>query len=88
MRAWRASVEDATAKLDQLRPVTFKLRTDTGGTIQYALIAEEVAKIYPALVIRDQNGRIDGVRYDEIAPMLLNEMQKEHATVATLVAQR
>lgn len=55
--------------------------------MQYGLIAEEVAKIYPELVIRDQNGRVDGVRYDELAPMLLNEMQKEHSTVASLVAQ-
>jgi hypothetical protein len=67
-----------TEKLEQLRPVTFKLKTDTSGTVQYGLIAEEVARVYPELVIRDQNGRIDGVRYDELAPMLLNEMQKEH----------
>ena len=48
---------------------------------RYGLIAEEVAKFYPELVVRDGNGRIDGVRYDELAPMLLNEMQKEHATI-------
>jgi hypothetical protein len=76
-----------TAKLAQLRPVTFKLRTDRKGTVQYGLIAEEVARVYPELAIRDENGRIDGVRYDELAPMLLNEMQKEQAAVATLVAQ-
>lgn len=39
-------------------------------------IAEEVAQVYPELLIRDQNGRIDGVRYEELAPMLLNEVQK------------
>jgi hypothetical protein len=34
--------------------------------------------VYPELVVRDQTtGRIDGVRYDELAPMLLNEMQKQ-----------
>ncbi len=76
-----------TVKLGQLRPVTFKLKTDAEGTVQYGLIAEEVDKVYPELVVRDQNGRIDGVRYDELAPMLLNEMQKEQATVATLVDQ-
>lgn len=43
--------------------------------------------MYPELVIRNEQGRIDGVRYDELAPMLLNEMQKEQTTVATLVAQ-
>ncbi len=34
-----------------------------------------------------RKGRVDGVRYDELAPMLLNEMQKEHATVDALVTQ-
>jgi hypothetical protein len=71
-----------TAKLQQLRPVTFHYKADPQGTLRYGLIAEEVAKVYPELVVRDSKGRIDGVRYDELAPMLLNEMQKEHATVA------
>jgi hypothetical protein len=66
-----------TARLGQLRPVTFHLKTDPKGALQYGLIAEEVAKVYPELVIRDQKGRIDGVRYDELAPMLLNEAQKQ-----------
>ena len=68
-----------TAKLEQLRPVTFHLKTDPKGALQYGLIAEEVAKVYPELVIRDASGRIDGVRYDELAPMLLNEVQKRNA---------
>ena len=75
------------AKLEQLRPVTFKLKTDAKGTLQYGLIAEEVAKVYPELVIRDQNGRIDGVRYDELAPILLNEVQKQQQTIAAQAAQ-
>jgi hypothetical protein len=65
-----------TTKLGQLRPVSFKLKSDATGTRQYGLIAEEVAKVYPELVIRDRDGRIDGVRYEELAPMLLNEVQK------------
>jgi hypothetical protein len=73
-----------SAKLQELRPVTFKLKTDTSGTRQYGLIAEEVAKVYPELVIRDEKGQIDGVRYDELAPMLLNEMQKQERTVDAL----
>ena len=76
-----------TAKLQQLRPVTFKLKTDPDGTIQYGLIAEEVAKVYPELVVRDSQGRIDGVRYDELAPMLLNEVQKQQKIVATQAAK-
>ena len=76
-----------TAKLQQLRPVTFHLKTDPQGEVQYGLIAEEVDKVYPELVIRDEAGKIQGVRYDELAPMLLNEMQKEHSRIASLVAQ-
>jgi hypothetical protein len=69
-----------TAKLTQLRPVRFHLKTDPGGALQAGLIAEEVAKVYPELVVRDATtGRIDGVRYDELAPMLLNEIQKRNA---------
>jgi hypothetical protein len=76
-----------TAKLGRLRPVTFKLKTDVTGTRQYGLIAEEVAKVYPELVIRNETGRIDGVRYDELAPMLLNELQKQAAEIRALKAQ-
>jgi hypothetical protein len=73
----------ASERLSQLRPVSFHLKVDPHGAIQYGLIAEEVDKVYPELVIRDNDGKIQGVRYDELAPMLLNEMQKEAATVAS-----
>jgi hypothetical protein len=71
-------------RLQQLRPVTFHLKTDPKGTTHYGLIAEEVAKVYPELVIRSESGRIDGVRYDELAPMLLNEVQKQAAEIRDL----
>jgi hypothetical protein len=71
-----------TQKLQQLRPVTFHLKIDPEGAVQYGLIAEEVDKIYPELVIRDDQGKIQGVRYDELAPMLLNEMQKQQQKLA------
>jgi Chaperone of endosialidase len=77
-----------TAKLGQLRPVTFHLKTDPHGALQYGLIAEEVAKVYPELVIRDESGRVDGVRYDELAPMLLNEVQQQAAVIRELKAQQ
>jgi hypothetical protein len=73
-----------TVKLEHLRPVVFKLKTDAKGTLQYGLIAEEVAKVYPELVIRDEKGRVDGVRYDELAPMLLNEVQQQAAEIRDL----
>jgi hypothetical protein len=71
-----------TEKLMQLRPVSFHLKTDPTGAVQYGLIAEEVDKVYPELVIRDDSGKVQGVRYDELAPMLLNEVQKQERTIA------
>jgi hypothetical protein len=71
----------ASGRLLKLRPVQFRYKkADASGEkpIQYGLIAEEVAKVYPELVVRDAaTGRIDGVRYDELAPMLLNEVQQQ-----------
>jgi hypothetical protein len=67
-----------TDRLFALRPVSFHLKTEPNGALQFGLIAEEVAKIYPDLVIRDAAGTIQGVRYDELAPILLNEIQQEH----------
>ncbi len=72
---------DYSSKLMQLRPVTFvyKPEYDRGlRTLQYGLIAEEVAKIYPELVAYDNDGRPYTVRYQYLASMLLNEVQKEH----------
>ena len=82
-----APMGSKTAKLSELRPVTFHYKADPQGTPRYGLIAEEVAKVYPELVVRDQNGRIDGVHYDELAPMLLNEVQKQAAEIRTLKQQ-
>ena len=62
--------------------MSFHLKTEPDGALQYGLIAEEVDKVYPELVIRDNDGRVQGVRYDELAPMLLNEVQKEQGTIA------
>jgi len=76
-----------TAKLEQLRPVAFHLKSDPKGALQYGLIAEEVAKVYPELVIRNEKGRIEGVRYDELAPMLLNEVQVQAAEIRDLNSQ-
>ena len=72
------------AKLRLLRPVTFKLKSDGTGMRQYGLIAEEVAKVYPELVIRDEKGRIDGVRYDELTPILLNEVRQQAGEIREL----
>ena len=76
------SLAGSTERLSQLRPVSFHLRTAPDSALQYGLIAEEVDKVYPELVIRDTDGRIQGIRYDELAPMLLNELQRAEAHVA------
>jgi Chaperone of endosialidase len=76
-----AAMGTRTGKLDQLRPVTFHLKNDPQGALQFGLIAEEVDRVYPELVIRDESGAIQGVRYDELAPMLLNEIQQQRAAI-------
>ncbi len=70
------------AKLEQLRPVSFHLKSEPKGALQYGLIAEEVDKVYPELVIRDDAGNIQGVRYEELAPLLLNEVQQQQKRLA------
>jgi t-SNARE complex subunit (syntaxin) len=43
--------------------------------------------VYPELVVRDQKGRIDGVRYDELTPILLNEQQRQAAALRRVEQQ-
>jgi hypothetical protein len=76
-------ISDAT-KLTDLRPVTYRLKSDPKKRLQYGLIAEEVAKIYPDLVVRDEHGRIDSLRYDELTPLLLYQMQQDRKEIARL----
>ena len=64
-----------------LKPVTFHYKHDKTGTSQFGLIAEEVAKVSPDLVVHDKNGEIYTVRYDAVNAMLLNEFLKEHKKV-------
>jgi hypothetical protein len=76
---------DSSSKLFQLRPVSFfyKPQYDDGThALQYGLIAEEVAAIYPEMALYDKDGQPSGVKYQMLAPMLLNELQKEHAIVS------
>jgi hypothetical protein len=67
-----------------LEPVTFHYKSDKADTQQFGLIAEEVAKVNPDLVVRDENGEIYTVRYDAVNAMLLNEFLKEHRRVEEL----
>jgi hypothetical protein len=76
-----ANMEKASEAILSLRPVTFHYKTDTKGTPQFGLIAEEVAKVNPSLVLPDQEGKPYTVRYDAVNAMLLNEFLKEHRIV-------
>ena len=72
---------DSTSALMKLRPVTFlyKPEYDKGArTLQYGLIAEEVAKVYPDLVAYNPDGTPYTVRYQFLSSMLLNEVQKQY----------
>jgi len=73
-----ATMEKASEAILSLRPVTFHYKMDTKATPQFGLIAEEVAKVDPALVLRDKEGKPYSVRYDQVNAMLLNEFLKEH----------
>src|SRR5439155_18138814 len=70
-----------------LKPVAFQYKGDEECTPQFGLIAEEVAKVNPDLVIRDDNGEIYTVRYEAVNAMLLNEFLKEHRNVAAQQAR-
>jgi len=72
------SMDKASETILALKPVTFRYRReiDTDGIPQFGLIAEEVAKVNPDLVVRDRNGEIYSVRYEAVNAMLLNEFLK------------
>ncbi len=74
-----ATMDKASEAILSLRPVTFHYKTDTKGTPQFGLIAEEVAKVNPALVLPDKEGKPYTVRYDQVNAMLLNEFLKSTA---------
>ena len=80
------TMEKASEAILSLRPVTFHYKTDTKGIPQFGLIAEEVAKVNPALVLPDKEGKPYTVRYDAVNAMLLNEFLKEHRKVENLEA--
>src|SRR4029077_6414568 len=88
-------MERASEALFALKPAPFrdKKAVDPAGTSQCGLVAEDVEKVNPDLVVRDQEGKPNSVRYDQVNAMLLNEFLKEHhkveelnSTVATKLA--
>jgi hypothetical protein len=80
-------MSDASDGLMSLRPVTFRYKQpfdDGTKPLQYGLIAEEVAEVYPDLVARSADGQIETVKYQVLDPMLLNEVQKQQAEIKSL----
>jgi len=76
-------MDKASEALFALKPVAFryKKQIDPAGTSQLGLVAEEVEKVNPDLVVRDKEGKPYSVRYDQVNAMLLNEFLKEHRKV-------
>ena len=76
-------MDKASEAILALQPVTFyyKKEIDPTRTSQFGLVAEDVEKVNPALVMRDEQGKPYGVRYDKVNAMLLNEFLKEHRRV-------
>ena len=73
-------MEQASEVIYSLKPVSFRYKNeiDPTGTSQLGLVAEEVEKVNPDLVVRDKEGKPYSVRYDQVNAMLLNEFLKEH----------
>ena len=76
-------MDDASDVLLALKPVTFRYKPeyDPDATPQFGLIAEDVNKVDPDLVLRDTKNQIYSVRYEAVNAMLLNEFLKEHHKV-------
>ena len=76
----------ASQALYALKPVSFRLKKEFDLTQQlgFGLIAEEVEKVDPALVYRNDKGQVESVRYEMVNAMLLNEFLKEHRTIEQL----
>src|SRR5690242_7844480 len=87
-------MDKASEAILALKPVTFRYNHDLDPERipQFGLVAEEVEKVDPHLVARDEQGKPYTVRYEAVNAMLLNEFLKEHCKVenleATLIQQQ
>jgi len=79
-------MDKASEAILALKPVIFcyKKELDPKGIPQFGLVAEDVAKVNPDLVVRDAEGKVYTVRYEAVNAMLLNEFLKEHRKVEQL----
>src|SRR2546422_11022742 len=76
-------MDKASEAILALKPVTFRYKheLDPDGIPQFGLVAEQVEKVNPDLVVRDDQGKPYTVRYEAVNAMLLNEFLKEHRKV-------
>src|SRR5207237_3865255 len=76
-------MDKASETILALNPVTFRYKQefDPHRTPMFGLVAEEVEKVNPDLVARNDKGEVETVRYDAVNAMLLNEFLKEHRQV-------
>jgi hypothetical protein len=81
-------MDQASEAILALKPVTFRYKRelDPEGIPQFGLVAEQVEKVSPGLVARDDQGKVSTVRYEVVNAMLLNEFLKEHRKVQELEA--
>ena len=92
-RRYKQDIEDmagASESLLSLRPVTFRYKKtfkDGDKPIQYGLIAEEVAEVFPDLVVYTEDGEPETVKYHLLATLLLNELQKQGEELQVLSAR-
>src|SRR5262249_40577952 len=80
-------MDNTSETLYALKPETFKYNSDNKNRTQFGLIAEEVANVNPDLVLRDNDGNAETIRYEQVNAMLLNEFLKEHRKVEQLEKQ-
>jgi hypothetical protein len=78
-------MNDKSASILDLRPVTFVYNSDVSETEQYGLIAEEVDQIFPTIVVKDENGQPYTIQYHVLPVLLLNEMQKQQVMINQLL---
>jgi len=77
-------MNDASSNILELRPVTFVYNADESNTTQYGLIAEEVDKVFPSLVVYNQEGNPETLKYHVLPVLLLNEMKKQQLSINDL----
>ncbi len=81
-------MDKASEALFALKPVTFRYKKEIEPKAipQWGFVAEDVEKVNPDLVVRDAEGKVNSVRYDQVYNMMLNEFLKEHKKVQELEA--